>query len=73
MDTAKAGTTSVTFTVNPIKMANKDVTYKVKVYDVKTDNDQTEARYTLNTTKDVVINENNQITIEAATLIELLS
>ena len=67
MDTAKAGTTSVTFTVNPIKMANKDVTYKVKVYDVKTDNDQTEARYTLNTTKDVVINENNQITIDGLT------
>lgn len=67
MDTATKGSTSVTFTIEPINIANKDVTYKVEIYDVKTNNDQTEARYTLNSTRDVVVNKDNQITIDGLT------
>ena len=61
------GTTSVTFKIVPINIANKKVSYKVEVYDVKTDNDQTEARYTLNSTRDVTLNTDNEITIDGLT------
>ena len=64
MNSAVKGTTSVTFTINPINIANKKVSYKVEVYDVKTNNDQTEARYTLNSTRDVTVSNENKITID---------
>ena len=64
MDSAVKGTTSVTFTINPINIANKNVTYKVKVYDVNVNNDYTEARYTLKDTRDVVLDKDNKITID---------
>ena len=67
MNSAVKGATSVTFTINPINIANKKVSYKVEVYDVKTDNDQTEARYTLNSTRDVTLNTDNEITIDGLT------
>ena len=67
MNTAKAGTTSITFTINPIRIPNKDVKYKVEVYDVKVDNDATEARYTLNSVRDVTLDKNNQIKIDGLT------
>ena len=67
MDTATKGSTSVTFTIDPINIANKEVTYKVEVYDVKVNNDQTEARYTLNSTRDVTVSKDNKITIDGLT------
>ena len=67
MDTATKGSTSVTFTIEPINIANKNVTYKVEVYDVKVNNDATEARYTLNSTRDVTISKDNKITIDGLT------
>ena len=67
MDSAIKGTTSVTFEISPINIANKKVSYKVEVYDVKTNNDQTEARYTLNSTKDVTVDKDNKITIDGLT------
>lgn len=51
------GTNYVTLEVAPIQINNKEVSYSVKVYDVKTDNDQTEARYTLKTTQDVEVKD----------------
>lgn len=67
MDTATKGSTSVTFTINPINIANKEVTYKVEVYDVKVNNDATEARYTLNSTRDVTVSKDNKITVDGLT------
>ena len=67
MDTATKGSTRVTFTIDPINIANKEVTYKVEVYDVKVNNDQTEARYTLNSTRDVTVSKDNKITIDGLT------
>ncbi len=67
MDTATKGATSVTFTINPINIANKNVTYKVKVYDVNVNNDYTEARYTLKDTRDVTLDKDNKITIDGLT------
>ena len=67
MDTATKGSTSVTFTIEPINIANKNVTYKVEIYDVKVNNDQTEARYTLNSTRDVTVSKDNKITIDGLT------
>ncbi len=67
MNSAVKGATSVTFTINPINIANKKVSYKVEVYDVKTNNDQTEARYTLNSTRDVTVSNDNKITIDGLT------
>lgn len=64
MNSAVKGTTSVIFTINPINIANKKVSYKVEVYDVKTNNDQTEARYTLNSTRNVTVSNENKITID---------
>lgn len=51
------GTNYVTLEVAPIQINNKKVSYSVKVYDVKTDNDQTEARYTLKTTQNVEVKD----------------
>lgn len=51
------GTNYVTLEVAPIQINNKEVAYSVKVYDVKTDNDATEARYTLKTTQAVEIKD----------------
>ena len=67
MDTATKGATSVTFTIKPINIANKNVTYKVKVYDVNVNNDYTEARYTLKDTRDVTLDKDNKITIDGLT------
>ena len=67
MDTATKGSTSVTFTIDPINIANKEVTYKVEVYDVKVNNDATEARYTLNSTRDVTVSKDNKITVDGLT------
>lgn len=51
------GTNYVTLEVAPIQINNKEVSYSVKVYDVKTDNDKTEARYTLKTTQNVEVKD----------------
>lgn len=51
------GTNYVTLEVAPIQINNKEVAYSVKVYDVKTDNDATEARYTLKATQTVEIKD----------------
>lgn len=51
------GTNYVTLEVAPIQINNKKVSYSVKVYDVKTDNDATEARYTLKTTQNVEVKD----------------
>lgn len=64
MDNATRGIESITFTINPITITGKTVNYKVEVYDVNTDNDKTEARFEYNTTKDVTVNENKEITID---------
>ena len=64
MDTAKLGSTSIKFTVTPIEIPNKEVTYKVEVYNVNTPYDPTKPAYTLNTTKDVTIDKNNQVTVD---------
>lgn len=51
------GTNYVTLGITPIQINNKEVSYSVKVYDVKTDNDATEARYTLKTTQKVEVKD----------------
>ena len=51
------GTNYVTLEVAPIQINNKEVSYSVKVYDVKTNNDQTEARYTLKATQNVEVKD----------------
>lgn len=51
------GTNYVTLEVAPIQINNKKVSYSVKVYDVKTNNDATEARYTLKATQAVEIKD----------------
>ncbi len=56
------GTNYVTLEVAPIQINNKEVSYSVKVYDVKTNNDQTEARYTLKATQNVEVKD-GKITI----------
>ena len=67
MNSAVKGATSVTFTINPINIANKKVSYKVEVYDVNTNNDKTEARFTLNSTRDVTVSNDKKITIDGLT------
>ena len=69
MTGAVKGTTNVSFTITPINIANKDVTYKVEVYNVNTNADLTEARYTLNesATTNVTPDENGKITIDGLT------
>ena len=56
------GTNYVTLGITPIQINNKEVSYSVKVYDVKTDNDATEARYTLKTTQKVEV-EDGKMTV----------
>ena len=69
MTYAVRGTTSVTFPITPINIANKEVTYKVETYDVNTKADYTVVRYTLNenATKNVTQDENGNITIDGLT------
>ena len=66
MDSAVRGTESITFEIEPITIANKDVQYKVEVYDVDTtwNNDYDRPKYTLKTTKNVTVNNENKITID---------
>lgn len=61
---AKKGSASIKFDVEPIEIFNKDVTYKVEVYDVDLSGDPTKPAYTLNSTRNVTIDENNQVTID---------
>ena len=66
MDSAVRGTESITFEIEPITIANKAVQYKVEVYDVDTtwNNDYDRPKYTLKTTKNVTVNNENKITID---------
>ena len=69
MDTTKLGSTSIKFTVTPIEIPNKEVTYKVEVYNVVNDVsnpnfDPTKPAYTYASTKNVTIDENNQVTVD---------
>ena len=66
MANAVRGTESITFGINPIKIPNKTVEYKVEVYDVDTtwNNDYDRPKYTLKTTKNVTVNNENKITID---------
>lgn len=57
------GTNYATLEITPIQINNKKVSYKVKIYDVKEDNDATEARYTLKTTKSVEVKD-GKITVD---------
>lgn len=66
MANAVRGTESITFGINPITIPNKTVQYKVEVYDVDTtwNDDYDRAKYTLKTTKNVTVNNENKITID---------
>ena len=66
MANAVRGTESITFEIEPIKIANKTVEYKVEVYDVDTtwNNDYDRPKYTIKTTKNVTVNNENKITID---------
>lgn len=66
MANAVRGTESITFGINPITIPNKTVEYKVEVYDVDTtwNNDYDRPKYTLKTTKNVTVNNENKITID---------
>ena len=70
MDTAKLGSTSIKFTITPIEIPNKEVTYKVEVYDVNGTYDPTQPQYVYNSTKNVTVDENNQITVDGLTSLE---
>ena len=66
MANAVRGTESITFGINPITIPNKSVEYKVEVYDVDTtwNNDYDRPKYTIKTTKNVTVNNENKITID---------
>lgn len=66
MANAVRGTESITFGINPITIPNKTIEYKVEVYDVDTtwNNDYDRPKYTLKTTKNVTVNNENKITID---------
>ena len=61
---AQRGSTSIKFDVEPIEIPNKDVEYKVEVHTVDLSGDPTKPLYTKVETKDVTIDENNQVTID---------
>ena len=58
------GTNSITFTINPIKIPNKTVEYKVEVYNVISENDPPVYEYKYNTTEEVTVNRDNEVTID---------
>ena len=58
------GTNSITFTINPIKFPNKTVEYKVEVYNVISENDPPVYEYKYNTTEEVTVNRDNEVTID---------
>ena len=64
MGSATVGSTSVKFPVDPIEIPNKEVSYKVEVYNVNSPYDPTQPSYVLGPVKDVTIDKNNEVTID---------
>ncbi len=66
VETAKLGSTSIEFTVQPINIPNKDVTYKIEVYNVNTPYDPTIPDYVLDkdATGDITIGEDNKVVVD---------
>ena len=64
---ATLGSTSIKFTIaNPIQIPNKTATYKMEVYTYNAESVETPTipKFTYKTTKDVTLDENNQITVD---------
>lgn len=61
---ATVGSTSIKIPVEPIEIPNKNVTYKVEVYNVNSPYDPTKPSYVLDSTRNVTIDENKQVTID---------
>ena len=65
--TVKAGTNSVTLGITPLTIYGKTAKYKVEVYKVNTEADNTEAKYPLDDMvlrDDVTVNDKNEIVID---------
>ncbi len=64
VSTATKGSTSIKFDVKPIEIANKEVTYKVEVFTLKENGNMEDGFYQKVATKDVTIDENDQVTVD---------
>ena len=62
--TTTKGSTSIKFDVEPIEIANKEVTYKVEVFTSKENGNMEDGFYQKVATKDVTIDENDQVTVD---------